>query len=88
VFAGLAAGLLAGVFAQFIQCGEYRSAVKVSSCNTPLPPQLFSTRADGGTLHAVHIAVVDVRPFPGACQPFGTKQGVNGGVCTVGLLPR
>ena len=37
-FAGLAAGLLAGVSTQFIQCGEYRSAVKVSTCNTRPPP--------------------------------------------------
>ena len=35
LFAGFAAGLLAGVSTQFIQCGEYRSAVKVSTCNTP-----------------------------------------------------
>jgi hypothetical protein len=32
-----AAGLLAGVSTQFIQCGEYCSAVKVSTCNQ-LPP--------------------------------------------------
>jgi hypothetical protein len=38
LFAGLAAGLLAGVSTQFIQCGEYRSAVKVSTCNN-LPPK-------------------------------------------------
>jgi hypothetical protein len=35
LFAGFAAGLLAGVSAQFIHCGEYRSAVKVSTCNNP-----------------------------------------------------
>jgi hypothetical protein len=35
LFAGLAAGLLAGVSTQFIQCGEHRSAVKVTTCNTP-----------------------------------------------------
>ena len=38
LFAGLAAGLLAGVSTQFIQCGEYRSAVKVSTRNN-FPPQ-------------------------------------------------
>jgi hypothetical protein len=37
LFADFAAGLLAGVSTQFIQCGEYRSAVKVSTCNN-LPP--------------------------------------------------
>mgnify|MGYP001807347290 CR=1 FL=1 len=43
LFAGFAAGLLAGVFTQFIQCGEYRSAVKVSTCNN-LPPNLLHCR--------------------------------------------
>jgi hypothetical protein len=32
-------GLLAGASTQFIQCGEYRSAVKVSTCNNLPPPQ-------------------------------------------------
>ena len=31
LFAGLAVSHLAGVFTQFIQCGEYRSAVKGST---------------------------------------------------------
>jgi hypothetical protein len=35
LFADFAAGLLAGVSTQFIQCGEYRSAVEVSTCTTP-----------------------------------------------------
>jgi hypothetical protein len=39
LFAGLAAGLLAGVSTQFIQCAECRSAVKVSTCNNPPPQQ-------------------------------------------------
>jgi hypothetical protein len=39
LFADLAAGLRAGVSTQFIQCGEYRPAVKVFTCN---PPILFS----------------------------------------------
>ena len=34
----LAADLLAGVSTQFMQCGESRSAVEVSNCNTPPPP--------------------------------------------------
>jgi hypothetical protein len=32
-------GLLAGVSTQFIQCGGYRSAVRVSTCNYPPPRQ-------------------------------------------------
>jgi hypothetical protein len=42
LFAGHAAGLLAGVSTQFIQCGEYRSAVKVSTCNNLPPPKKIS----------------------------------------------
>ena len=34
-FAGLAAGLLAGVSAQFVQCGEYRPAAKAATCTPP-----------------------------------------------------
>jgi hypothetical protein len=32
---------------RFIWCGEYRSAVKVSTCNTP-PPPVYATGTDGG----------------------------------------
>jgi hypothetical protein len=54
LFAGLAAGLLAGVSTQFIQCGEYRSAVKVSTCNNLLPPPQNNNAVSAGPATMLH----------------------------------
>jgi hypothetical protein len=55
LFAGLAAGLLAGVATQFIQCGEYRSAVKVT------PPQNEHTPCLHHIVRYAHIAKLSMQ---------------------------
>ena len=78
LFAGLAAGLSAGVSTQFIQCGQDPSAVEASTCNNPNPPRKLLTRIMSSS--SASSSVTCGRPAGFSDQQRRMRDAMRGGV--------